>query len=142
MKRTAYPGAPAAWSPNTGTWMRATVLLVDSDLGFVFWLGQTLDFAGYCAIPAKSTLTAKELVNFHKVTADILIIDPSLPDVVPFISALRNLQPIKVIGCVDVEGREYMYTSDFDLIKAKPKVFTDSACAQWMEIVESLLLVL
>ena len=122
--------------------MRATVLLVDSDLGFVFWLGHTLDFAGYCAIPAKSTVTATELVKYHNVTADILIIDPLLPGVMPFISALRNRKPIKVIGSVDVERREYMHTSDFDLIRARPKVFTDSACAQWMESVESLLLVL
>jgi hypothetical protein len=30
-----------------------TVLLVDSDLGSVFWLGHALDSAGYEALPAK-----------------------------------------------------------------------------------------
>jgi hypothetical protein len=31
-----------------------TVLIIDNDLGFMFWLGQILSEAGYAVLPAKS----------------------------------------------------------------------------------------
>ena len=30
-----------------------TVLIIDNDLGFIFWLGQILNDVGYAALPAK-----------------------------------------------------------------------------------------
>ena len=34
--------------------MDTSILLIDSDLGLLFWLGRILDHAGYQAFPARS----------------------------------------------------------------------------------------
>jgi hypothetical protein len=33
--------------------LTTAVMIVDSDLGFAFWLGQALDYAGYQALPGQ-----------------------------------------------------------------------------------------
>ena len=48
-----------------------TVLVIDSDLGFVFWLGRGLDQAGYPSFPAKSVPNAKTLLNELKIAVDL-----------------------------------------------------------------------
>ena len=69
-----------------------TVLIVDSDLGFVFWLGQALDVAGYEALPAKSAAEAKTLVRELKVTVDVLVANPNAPGVAALAEHLNRSQ--------------------------------------------------
>ena len=40
-----------------------TILIVDSDLGFVFWLGRALHDAGYEALPAKDVPEATAIIE-------------------------------------------------------------------------------
>ena len=56
-----------------------TVMIVNSDLGFVFWLGALLDNAGYRAIPARRVRDAVLLLERFSLEPDLLIVDPSLP---------------------------------------------------------------
>src|SRR5260370_6183096 len=48
--------------PSTEVTPTRTVLIVDRELGFVFWLSQALDEAGYRAFPAKSIPDANNLL--------------------------------------------------------------------------------
>jgi hypothetical protein len=73
-----------------------TVLIIDNDLGFMFWLGQILNEAGYAVLPAKSASEAVELMSENNIEADLLIINPSLPGVVRLVGELRPLQRWKV----------------------------------------------
>jgi DNA-binding response OmpR family regulator len=76
----------------------ATVLIVDADLGFVFWLGRLLADAGFDSIPARNPDDACELLQKMQVRADVLIIDPCCPGAASLIAALRDREQTAVIG--------------------------------------------
>ena len=76
-----------------------SVLIVEDDLGFVFWLGGVLAGAGYQALPACSVSKATELVEEAASPIDLLIVDPSLPGVSRLIANLRrSAVALKVIA--------------------------------------------
>jgi len=78
------------------------ILLVDSDLGFTFWLGQLLDEAGYEAFPAKSIADAIQLLDQLKFQIDLLVLNPALEGAVSFAAVLRHSQPhIKIVAVHD-----------------------------------------
>jgi DNA-binding response OmpR family regulator len=84
-----------------------TVLIVDRDLGFVFWLGQILDRAGYRALPAKTCEDAAELLSRLNLEIHLLIVDGSLASAGELADGLRCRQRhLKVIALTgEVEER-------------------------------------
>jgi hypothetical protein len=94
--------------PKTTTWALnpvETILLVDDDLGFVFWLGRVLDDAGYVAFPAKSVVDASSLIVQCQLVVDLLIINSALAGASAFVKELRNSRPaLEVLGVVDQTG--------------------------------------
>src|SRR5215472_5695366 len=65
------------------------VLIVDTDLGLVFWLGQALDAAGYETYPAKGVTEAVSLLAELKLRIDVLIVRHDLEGAETFASELR-----------------------------------------------------
>ena len=55
------------------------ILIVDNDLGFVFWLCQALDAAGYETLPAKGVPEAVALLDELEVWVDVLMVRRTLP---------------------------------------------------------------
>jgi CheY-like chemotaxis protein len=84
-----------------------SVLLVDSDLGFVLWLGRTLAEVGYEVLPAKSVPDALTLIAELQPTVALLILRDSLPGAADLIAILRYAwKDLKVILSVeDVDER-------------------------------------
>jgi DNA-binding response OmpR family regulator len=79
-----------------------TVLLIDSDVGFVFWLGQGLGHAGYKVIPAESVSRAKALLDEVKMIVDLLVVNTALPHAAGLVESLRRLNPsVKVVALID-----------------------------------------
>jgi len=92
---------PIEWTNIIDTKHIPTVLIVDGDLGFVFWLGQGLDGAGYQALPAKSCEAADDLLNQLDVEIDLLILGNSCAGARAFADRLRRSQRfLKVIVTV------------------------------------------
>jgi DNA-binding NtrC family response regulator len=117
----------------------ATILLVDPDLGFVFWLGQALDSAGYNALPAESVRSAQELIREHKVAVDILVIDPLLPDAFAFISHLRQSRPaFKVVAVIPEDWEKLTPMTKVDAFQRKPENLTAMASLQWINLIQNL----
>src|SRR5689334_22613696 len=117
----------------------AIVLLVDSDLGFVFWLGQALDVAGYVAVPARDIGSAEELVQAHRIEIDILVIDPRMPGALPFISRSRERgKSLKVVAALAQEDEGDVPANDADMVLRKPERFTQEAKMQWIGQIQDL----
>jgi DNA-binding response OmpR family regulator len=117
----------------------ATILLVDPDLGFVFWLGQALESAGYTALPASNARAAIKLVREHKLSVDILVIDPSLPDVLALISALRkSRRTLKVVASIPEDSKELPDMTEVDAFVRKPHRFTKVAMIPWLNAILNL----
>jgi len=78
---------------------RSSILIIDSDLGSVFWLGQLLDSSGCESLPAKSLSDAKALLAELRIKVDLLILRCSIPGAAAFADGLRWSQGhLKTIG--------------------------------------------
>ena len=114
-----------------------TILLVDSDLGFIFWLGQALDAAGYTAVPAVNVASAAELIQEHRLSVETLVIDPFLPDAFQLISALRQSHPdLHVVAAIPDDWRTFPSLPEIDAILRKPQRLTGAALIQWLQVIQ------
>jgi hypothetical protein len=118
----------------------STILLVDSDLGFIFWLGRALDGVGFEALPAKSTWDAMTLIDDYHLAVDVLIIDPSLPGASRLITYLRHSRkPVHVIAATaDPEGLRHGFP-EVDAVRRHPHDFDDESRGDWVRLIQSML---
>ncbi len=117
-----------------------TVLIIDDDLGFVFWLGHGLDAAAYTALPARTVPDAALLIMQLDLTVDVLLINLSLAGSVEFIAALhRSQRDVRVIGILD-DGQLAAHITGVNATHAKPTVFDDTSKNEWLGCIERILL--
>jgi DNA-binding NtrC family response regulator len=75
------------------------ILIVDYQLGFVFWLGQALDRAGFVCWPAKSVADARALLKQMRVEIGLLVIDTSMAGASALSHEVFELQGhLRVVG--------------------------------------------
>ena len=78
------------------------VLIVDQDLGFVFWLGEILIEAGCSVVPALDCTEAVSITEKLDLTVDVVIMDPGLPWVQHVLSTLtRTGRTLKIVAISD-----------------------------------------
>lgn len=107
------------------------VLLVDSDLGFTFWLGQLLDEANYEAFPAKNIADAIQLLDQLKFPIDLLVLNPAMEGASSFAAVLRHAHPqVKIVAVYDPEipGERV----EMDASRAKTPRVDAAARAEWL----------
>lgn len=110
------------------------ILLVDSDLGFTFWLGQLLDQAGYEAFPAKSVADAIQLLDQLKFQIDLLVLNPALEGAASFASVLRQSQPhIKIVAVHDPELTGHW--PEMDASHAKTQHSDEVTRGEWLNFI-------
>lgn len=86
-----------------------TILILDNDLGFCFWLGQALTGSQCKAFPATTITEAVTLIAQFRLTIDFLILNPAMPGAMDFMKALRLEQRhlrVAVMASDTFEGRE------------------------------------
>jgi len=111
--------------PQTPT--MKTVLVVDSDVGFVFWLGQALDQNRYGVLPAANVPNARTLLDEFGNAVDLVVVNPALRDTADFVGTLRGRNPRLKVVLVTVPTAEPAPIPSFDLQCQKPTVIDDSA---------------
>lgn len=112
------------------------ILLVDSDLGFTFWLGQLLDEAGYEAFPAKSVADAIQLLDQLKFQIDLLVLNPILDGASSFAAVLRHSQPqVKIVAVHDPE----VFGQWLEMDASRPKTHRsdDVARTEWLGFIRT-----
>jgi DNA-binding response OmpR family regulator len=120
-----------------------TVLIVDEDLGFVFWLGRLLNETGYQAWPARSGAEASALLSEIGIELDLLVINPNSTDAAAFIEDQRHRADFKTIAIQtpDMPQEEEagpVYGIDAAMIK--PQRPNDITAFEWMGVIDSLLM--
>lgn len=70
--------------------MSTAILLIDTDLGFLFWLGSALDQGGYQAFPARSVPDAIQLLAELHLTVGAVILNCDLPGAEQLIVRMRH----------------------------------------------------
>jgi hypothetical protein len=118
--------------------MRSAILLVDRDLGFLFWLGLLLDRAGYDTLPANGIPDAYRLLRDLHPNISLLILDCSLPGAADFIAGMRRCYGfIRTICLGNHCGEECV--SGVDAVCYKISDTLEEAKAAWLETVRDVL---
>ncbi|MBZ5624469.1 MAG: response regulator [Acidobacteriia bacterium] len=117
-----------------------TVLIVDRELGFVFWLGQALDRAGYEALPAKSIADASDLLGQLKLEIDLLIVSQSLGGAREFAATLRRSQGhLKVLALIGEQEEPDSAFPEADAFERRLSNLDDASRLEWLETVQNVL---
>jgi hypothetical protein len=75
------------------------VFIIDSHLGFVFWLSRALDRAGFVCWPARSVADARALLSKSETEVNLLLIDPSMAGTIALAEdLLKRQRHLRVIG--------------------------------------------
>ena len=78
------------------------VLIVDDNVGFLFWLGEVLANANYQPWPACSAADASKMLRTKRLAQlDLLVVNPSLRGATPLIARLRRTRPTLKVLAVD-----------------------------------------
>ncbi len=125
-------------TPATGSAAKPfpTVLLVDTDLGFTFWLGRALDNAGFEALPAKSIWDGMALIDEYQLSVDVLVLNPELPGADRLVTFLRHSRDVKVIATNSNVASGF---PEVDAVLPRPRDFDDERKAEWLRLIQTLL---
>ena len=117
-----------------------TILIVDGDLGFVFFLGQMLDAAGYAALPARSVADAAALVEEFHLEIGLLILNTSLDGGVAFARKVLGAQGhLRTIAIVGGQGESGAAFPEADASLARPAAWDEVSRDAWLQIIKRLL---
>jgi hypothetical protein len=117
-----------------------TVLIVDDDLGFAFWLGQALDRAGYETWPARSVTAAKSLLTEVRLAVDLLVITASLPRALALATYLgRSRADFKVIAVYEELNEGIKPFPKAAAVHQKPQIIDAATKLEWVQLVTGVL---
>lgn len=103
-----------------------TLLILDDDLGFLFWLAKALEPGGHAVVPANTVSQANRLLAGLELSVDLLVVNPELEGAAAFIENLRLGNPrLKVIAVVAPgENEPELNGVQADATRAKPDLST------------------
>jgi DNA-binding response OmpR family regulator len=114
------------------------ILLIDTDLGFLFWLGRMLDKGGYKAFPAKSVPDAVALLADLHLTVNLVILNWSLPGAEGLVAAMRQAwENLKVISLATDERAPV--AAGADAVCCKPVELYERSRTMWLQAVREVL---
>ena len=114
-----------------------TILLVDNDLGFLYWLGCTLCAAGYMALPAKNSQNAGELLSRLNIGIQLLVVNCSMRGTRAFAKALRRSQGhLKVIALIGGGEQPRPAFPGADASQPKRSCLGEFSELEWLETIE------
>ena len=116
---------------------RPTVLIVDEDLRFAFWLGRLLNGVGYTALPARNGADGAALLHDLDLRLDLLVINPYSRGVAYFIENLRR-RTFKAIAVQMWDGAAALLAG-VDEALVKPQPGDKLSELEWMGAVERVL---
>ena len=124
--------------PRVAPNVRPVVLLVDSDLGLLFWLGRKLDEAGYAAFPARNAADGLSLVAQLNLPVSLAILDAALEGGAHLVEQLRvDPRRPKVILLVEIEDAQSEIPHDAQCLR--PDGLQAGLEAEWLRLIEKLL---
>lgn len=111
------------------------ILIIDSNLGFLFWLGEALAEAHHQAWPACNVSEAGAILRTRRLPRlDLLIVNPSVEGALRLVHRLRRVRPeLKVLAVDPVNDEQVRGITDW---RARPTGDDRSAKQQWLRHIE------
>ena len=113
-----------------------TALIVDDDVGLLFWLGEIFGKEGWNIVPALNCRQAVSLAAMWDSYMDLIVVNPALSGVVEMIETLSRVHrpKIVVLRSPDVEA-----AVPADAITDRPELSTSASRARWADRLRQLL---
>jgi DNA-binding NtrC family response regulator len=115
-----------------------TILIVDEDVGFVWWLGELFSEFGYRSIPALSSRQALALARKNTTEVHLLVIDPGLRGASRLIQVLRSIHPLKIVLIQESSVREIPGLGVVATLE-RPSGWAPLSRSEWRQRVQRLL---
>ena len=117
------------------------ILIVDSDLRFVFWLCHLLDAAGYETVPATGIPEAVVALAELDLSVDLLMVRPGLPGARAFAGELRASQRgrLKTIALIDQNESQWETIAPWDGWQVKRNTSEAVSREVFLSLVQSIL---
>jgi DNA-binding response OmpR family regulator len=114
------------------------VLIVDEDVGFVWWLGEIFHDLGCRAVPALSCQDAISIAKTANLAPDLIIVNPVLPGVAGMIKALRRGHSAKIVAIQERRASRGI-DPEAHAVLERPMAGEPIRRSHWIRIVRGLL---
>ena len=114
------------------------VLIVDDDLGFVWWLGEILTEVGCCSLPALSCKQARTLMK-EGYSLDLMLINPDLRGASALVSTLGPRNANVPVVAIRTGSERAGGAADQDTTLERPSASDQISRAEWLRKVRKLL---
>ncbi len=111
---------------------QATVLIVDRDLGFLFWLGALFSEIGCNVVPAFDCAQAAAMVNRLKLKIDVALVSSEMPGAAAMKCALSAAGRMLKIVAIR-ERAEATEAFEADAILTRPSAGQQVSRQEWLE---------
>jgi hypothetical protein len=115
----------------------ATVLIVDNDLGFVFWIGEIFTAVGCHAVPTLDCTEAISITRELNLKIDLVVVNPQLPGVTAMMRTLQGPN-LKTIAIRD-RRVQAIRTFPADAILERPSGREPISREEWVDRVREIL---
>ena len=113
-----------------------TALIVDDDVGLIFWLGDIFGKAGWNIVPALNCRQAVSLAAMWELYIDVVVVNPALSGVPEMINTLSRVHRPKIVIIHDPEVEAAF---PVDAMIDRPDLETSVSRAKWAERLRRLL---
>jgi hypothetical protein len=114
----------------------SSALIVDSDLGFVFWLGEVFKVLDAPCLPARSIPEALDRLESDGFIPELIILNPALPGAAEFVHEIRSTRGhLPIIAAIEPAVEMRSILDPFDVVQPKPAVPGEEAASQWIEVI-------
>ena len=120
-----------SWAP--------AILIIDEDVGFLWWLGELFHEAGYQTIPSLNCSEALSLARNVKGGIDLVLVHPGIRGVRRLITALSGIHTPKVILLQDSSTVESIPGVQAAAILQRPAGSDTVSRQEWRQRINSVL---
>lgn len=107
---------------------KPTALIVDDDVGLIFWLGEIFARAGWNLVPALNCRQAVSLAVMWDSYIDLVIVNPALSGVSEMVETLSRVHRPKIVIIRDPDA-EAAIPADAKIDRPDPE--TSASRAEW-----------
>jgi hypothetical protein len=125
--------------PKKTRWCVKTILILDNDLGFLFWVGALLHDAGHKPFPALSVSQATELVGEFNLAIDLLIANFAVSGAGDLARNLRHESHVRIVAALPPGAQLEQLPPDADVAFRKPTEFDEHARSEWLDRIRRVL---
>ena len=115
---------------------KPTALIVDDDVGLIFWIGEIFGKAGWNLVPALNCRQAVSLAAMWDLYIDLVVVNPALSGVSEMVETLSRVHRPKIVIIHDPDV-EAAIPADATL--DRPDIETPVSRAEWAERMRELL---